>query len=82
MRQSVCGLSDTSKRGFAVMVAALTLIAVGVLLTVRALVPPSWDFAVAVTRSWHVVVWPAPLWVGVLVTLFGLGALYASIQSR
>jgi hypothetical protein len=64
------------------MVAALTLIAVGVLLTVRALVPPPWDFAVAVTRGWHVVVWPAPSWVGMLVTLFGLGALFASVQSR
>ena len=64
------------------LVAALAIIGVGVLLTAGALVASPWDFAVAVAPGWHVTIFPAPLWVGVLVMLTGLVALLASVQSR
>jgi hypothetical protein len=64
------------------LLAALALLAVGVLLTATALAPPSWDFAVSVMPGWHVTVFPVPLWLGVLVTLGGLVALLAFAQGR
>ena len=33
---------------------------------------PSFDFAIAVRRGWHVTVFPPPLYVGVLTILFGI----------
>ena len=64
------------------LIAALAFIGVGVLLTAVAFVPSPWDFAVAVAPGWHVTIFPAPLWVGVLVMLIGLVALLASVQWR
>jgi hypothetical protein len=57
------------------LTAALAFVGVGVLLTAVALVPSSWDFAVAVAPGWHVTIFPVPLWVGVLLMLTGLVAL-------
>ena len=64
------------------LIAALALIAVGVLLTAGALAPSSWDFAVAVMPGWHVTVFPLPLRAGVLVTLGGLVALFVVVHWR
>ena len=59
------------------MRAALFLIGAGVLITAFALVPLSFDFAIAVRRGWHVTVFPPPVFVGVLTILSGIVALIA-----
>jgi hypothetical protein len=64
------------------LLVAIALIALGVLLTISALLPLSWDFAVAVAPGWHVTVWPAPLWLGLLLVLVGGLALLASAPWR
>lgn len=63
------------------LTAALALIAIGVVMAGSAL---SWgfDFAVAVRRGWHVVVFPPPLWLSVVLLVIGVVALLASFQSR
>jgi hypothetical protein len=59
--------------------AALTLIAAGLLLTATGLFPWPFDFAVAVKSGWHVTVFPPPLFVGVLLIMSGIVALLASL---
>lgn len=63
-------------------IVALSLIAVGVLITAVALVPWSFDFAVAITHGWHVTVFPPPPFVGLLATLSGIAMLLASLFWR
>jgi hypothetical protein len=58
--------------------AALLIVVAGVLMIAAALVPFSFDFAVAVRKGWHVTVFPPPLFVGVLATLIGIVTLIAS----
>jgi hypothetical protein len=64
------------------LLAAIAFIAVGVLITGCALVPWSSDFAVAVAPRWHVVVFPPPVWVGLVAILAGSVALLWSVQWR
>jgi hypothetical protein len=59
------------------IIAAILLIIAGVLFTASALVPSSFDFAIAVTRGWHVTVFPPPVFVGVLAILTGIVLLIA-----
>ena len=61
---------------------ALPLLLVGALLTVAALIPWSWDFAVAVAPRWHVTIFPPPLWLGVVLSAVGIASLVGRIQSR
>ena len=56
---------------------ALLLIGAGVLITASALVPWSFDFAIAVRRGWHVTVFPPPMPVGLLTILVGIVTLIA-----
>lgn len=60
-------------------IAALMLVGAGVLIMAWALVPPSFDFAIAVKKGWHVTVFPPPLFVGVLAILVGIVTLAASL---
>ena len=53
-------------------IAALLLFVAGALIMGRALVPSSFDFAIAVRKGWHVTVFPPPLFVGVLAILVGI----------
>ena len=62
------------------LMTARALIAIGVLLTASALAPSSWDFAVAITPSWHMTVFPAPLWVGAIVVLIGIVVRLVSLR--
>jgi hypothetical protein len=64
------------------LVAALVLIAVGLLMVGGAAVPYGFDFAVALRPGWHVVVFPPPLWLGVLLIAMGLFGLLASVHPR
>jgi hypothetical protein len=64
------------------LVAALTLIAAGVLLTAIGVTPWSFDFAVPLTNGWHVTVFPPPPLVGMLVTMIGIVALLVSLVWR
>jgi len=59
------------------IIGALLLVVAGVLITAAALVPSSFDFAIAVSRGWHVTVFPPPLFVGVLAILIGIVTLIA-----
>jgi hypothetical protein len=60
-------------------IAALMLIGAGVLIMAWALVPSSFDFAIAVRKGWHVTVFPPPPFVGVLAILVGIVTLAASL---
>jgi hypothetical protein len=60
-------------------IAALLLVVAGALIMAWALVPSSFDFAIAVRRGWHVTVFPPPLFVGVLAILIGIVTLAASL---
>jgi hypothetical protein len=63
-------------------IAALALIAAGVLLTAgSALAPWSFDFAVSVRPGWHMTVFP-PTFIGVLIIMSGVVALLASLVGR
>jgi hypothetical protein len=65
-----------------VVTAAQSLIVAGVLIMACALVPSSFDFAIAVRKGWHVTVFPPPLFVGVLAILIGIVTLTASLLWR
>ena len=71
---------DRDVRKVKMQMLALTLIAIGVLLTAAAFAPSSWDFALAVMPGWHVTIFPASLWVGATVILIGIVALLVSFR--
>ena len=62
-------------------IAAVLLVVAGVLMVASALWGPSFDFAIAVRRGWHVTVFPPPLYVGVLTILLGI-ATFAFLRWR
>jgi hypothetical protein len=63
-------------------IAALALIAAGVLLTAgSALAPAGFDFAVSVQPGWHMTVFPSTF-IGVLVFMSGVVVLLASLVGR
>ena len=64
------------------MRAAISLIVGGVLITACALVPSSYDFAIAVKKGWHVTVFPPPVFVGVLTTFIGIVTLITVLLWR
>ena len=54
-------------------IAAVLLVVAGVLIIAMALLGrPSFDFAIAVTRGWHVTVFPPPMFAGVLAIVLGI----------
>ena len=63
-------------------IAALLLVAAGVLMIAMALGRPSFDFAIAVGRGWHVTVFPPPVSVGVVAILLGLVMFVAFLLRR
>ena len=60
------------------IIAALLFVVAGMLITASALVPSSFDFAIAVRKGWHVTVFPPPVFVGVLAILIGTVMLIAA----
>jgi hypothetical protein len=64
-------------------IAALALVAAGVLLTAGGgtWFPTSFDFAIALRPGWHVTVFPWPF-IGLLVLTSGVAALLASFHWR
>lgn len=58
------------------------MIGAGVLITAFALVPSSFDFAIAVRKGWHVTVFPPPVFVGLLTILIGILTLIAVLLWR
>ena len=66
----------------AMTVAAFLLVVAGVAIIALRLQPPSFDFAVAVRRGWHVIVFPPPTSVGVLAILLGIVMFVAVVLRR
>lgn len=64
------------------LIAALVLVAVGMVIAASAVAPWPFDFAVAVAWGWHVTIFPPPLWVGGLVISSGIAALLARLWLR
>ena len=64
------------------IIAALLLVVAGGLIIACALLRPSFDFAIAVTKGWHVTVFPPPVFVGVLAILLGIVMFVASLLRR
>jgi hypothetical protein len=62
-------------------IAALALIAAGVLLTAGSALAPGFDFAVSVRPGWHATVFPSTI-IGVLLIMSGVVALLASLVGR
>ena len=63
-------------------IAALALIAAGLLMTALALAPWSFDFAVSLMPGWHVTVFPPPPFAGLLLILAGIVAMLPSLLGR
>jgi len=64
-------------------IAPLLLVTAGVLIIAMALLGrPSLDFAIAVTRGWHVTVFPPPMFAGVLAIVLGIVTLVAARLRR
>jgi hypothetical protein len=72
-----CGLATflvhlVLEPGLPMTIVACLLIVAGMLIIAMALGRPSFDLAIAVTRGWHVTVFPPPIFVGVLAILIGI----------